>query len=97
MTTFAETPAPLPVTQNQPTTDPLALAFLLLFAASEIIGSSNIKANGVIQLILKLINSFKPVRKEDEVVSNLHQDIQDLTETVQELRDAVKPAKRGFW
>lgn len=86
-----------PQPTQAPQTDPLALAFLLLFAASEIIGNSKLKANGVIQLIIRLINSLKPVRKEDEVISNLHQDIRDLTDTVEELREAVKPNKRGLW
>jgi hypothetical protein len=92
-TEVPSTPQPTPTA----TTDPLAIAFLFLFAASEIIGNSKLKANGVIQLIIRLINSFKPVRKEDEVINNLHQDIRELTETVEELREAVKPNKRGIW
>ena len=97
MAAYTEVPAlPKQSTEAVPT-DPLALVFLLLFAASEIIGNSNLKANGVIQLIIRLINSLKPARKEDEVISNLYQDIRDLTETVEDLREAVKPGKRGLW
>lgn len=86
-------PSPTPQ-QGAVPTDPLAITFLVLFAASEIIGSSKVKANGVIQLVLRLINSLKPARKEDEIIVSLHQDIRDLTESVAELRQAVRPTPR---
>jgi hypothetical protein len=72
--------------------DPLALTFLVLFAASEVIGSSSkIKSNSIIQLIVRLINNFKPARKEDEIVTELRHEITELTETVQKLQATVRP------
>jgi hypothetical protein len=93
MAAYTEVPSNTQPIEAAPT-DPLALTFLLLFAASEVIGKSKVlKANGVIQLILNLIGSLKPVRKEDEIISSLHKDILDLTESVEELRQAVKPTR----
>jgi hypothetical protein len=94
MANLTESPVVPTTLNNQVPTDPLALTFIVLFAASEIIGSSKIKSNGVIQLILRLISSLKPARKEDEIIVSLHQDIKDLTDSVAELRQAVRPTPR---
>jgi hypothetical protein len=93
MPAYTEVPSNVHSTQIPPT-DPLALTFVVLFALSEILGSSNkLKVNSVVQLIIRLIGSFKPVRNEDDLVKQLRQDITDLTESVQELRRTVTPTK----
>lgn len=42
------------------------LLFFGLFVASEVVGSSKLKSNGVVQLLLTGINAIKPYRKEDD-------------------------------
>jgi hypothetical protein len=55
------------------------LSFLLLFLSSELIGANpNIKANGVLQLIVNAANTFKPLRKEDDKVAEIKQLIEEL-------------------
>ena len=48
-----------------------ALAFLALFLGSEIIGTSKLKDNSVVQLILSGINALKPLRKEDDQIQRI--------------------------
>ncbi len=47
------------------------LLFLGLFVASEVIGSSKLKSNSVVQIILAGINALKPLRKEDDKLQQL--------------------------
>lgn len=94
MTTRTEIPV-VPQPSVEVPSDPIALTFIVLFAASELLGLSKLKANGVIQLLLRLVGSLKPIRKEDDLVLNLRQDIEELTQSVTELRDAVKPKTRS--
>ena len=47
------------------------VGFVAAFIASEVIGSSNLKENSVAALAKNLIDSMKPMRKEDEKVSEL--------------------------
>jgi hypothetical protein len=47
------------------------LAFLALFLGSEIIGSSKLKSNGVVQLILNAVDSLKPFRSEDDKIKRI--------------------------
>jgi hypothetical protein len=55
------------------------ISFLLLFLSSELIGTNpNVRANGVLQLIVNAANTFKPIRKEDDTVEEIKQLIEDL-------------------
>ena len=47
------------------------LVFMGLFLASEVIGASKLKDNGIAQLILSGINALKPLRKEDEQIQRI--------------------------
>ena len=47
------------------------LAFLALFLGSEIIGSSKLKENSIVQLLLNAVNSLKPFRTEDDKISKV--------------------------
>ena len=47
------------------------LLFLGLFVASEVVGSSKLKSNSVVQIILAGINALKPLRKEDDKLQQL--------------------------
>lgn len=47
------------------------LAFFALFLGSEVVGASNLKSNGIIQLLLNGINALKPLRKEDDQIQRI--------------------------
>ena len=47
------------------------LAFLTLFLGSEIIGSSKLKSNSIVQLLLNAVESLKPFRSEDDKIKNI--------------------------
>jgi hypothetical protein len=47
------------------------LAFLALFLGSEIIGSSKLKENSIVQLLLNAVNSLKPFRMEDDKIAKI--------------------------
>lgn len=47
------------------------LVFLGLFLASEAIGSSKLKENSVVQLVLGAVNALKPLRKEDDQIKRI--------------------------
>ena len=42
------------------------LAFLALFLGSEVVGSSKLKENSIVQVLLNAVNSLKPFRTEDD-------------------------------
>ena len=44
------------------------LAFFALFIGSEIIGSSKLKENSIVQVILRGIEAIKPHRTEDDKI-----------------------------
>lgn len=46
-----------------------ALAFFAAFLASEIIGASKLKSNSIVQLLLGVVETLKPVRKEDDKIA----------------------------
>lgn len=48
-----------------------ALGFLVAFLASEIIGASKLRSNGVVQLLLGLVETLKPIRKEDDKIAEI--------------------------
>jgi hypothetical protein len=47
------------------------LAFFALFIGSEVVGASKLKSNGVVQLLLSGINAMKPLRKEDDQIQRI--------------------------
>ena len=51
------------------------LAFLTLFLGSEIIGSSKLKSNSIVQLLLNAVNSLKPFRTEDDKIAKIKDSI----------------------
>lgn len=51
------------------------LAFMALFIASEVIGTSKLKENSVAQLFLNAINAIKPFRSEDDRVRKIKDSI----------------------
>lgn len=51
------------------------LAFFALFIGSEIVGSSKLKENSIVQLILTVVNTLKPIRKEDDKVAKIKEAI----------------------
>lgn len=49
-----------------------ALAFLAAFIASELIGANpKLKQNGVVALLLGLVETLKPIRKEDDKIEEI--------------------------
>lgn len=46
-----------------------ALTFFAAFLASEIIGASKLKSNSIVQLLLGVVETLKPVRKEDDKIA----------------------------
>ena len=62
-----------------------AIGFLAAFITSEVIGSSKLKENSVAQLIKSLIDTLKPVRKEDEKIAELRSRVEGLLEELKGL------------
>ncbi|QGT54358.1 hypothetical protein b3_0114 [Synechococcus phage B3] len=56
-----------------------ALAFLVLFAASELLPFLPIKGNGLVDIILRLAHLTKPLRTEDEQIAELSAKVKELT------------------
>jgi hypothetical protein len=48
-----------------------ALAFFALFVGSEIIGSSKLRENSIVQVILRGIEAIKPHRTEDDKIQRV--------------------------
>lgn len=49
-----------------------AIAFLAAFIASELIGANpKLKQNGVVALLLGLVETLKPIRKEDDKIEEI--------------------------
>jgi hypothetical protein len=51
------------------------LAFFVLFIGSEVVGSSKLKENSIVQLLLNAINSLKPFRTEDDKIQKIKDSI----------------------
>lgn len=64
-----------------------ALGFLAAFIASEVIGSSKLKENSIAQMIKTLIDNLKPMRKEDEKVSEVRKAAELLRQTLRRIGD----------
>ena len=54
-----------------------ALGFFVLFIASEVIGNSKFKSNSLVQLLASLVNSLKPLRKEDDQIDAIRRILQN--------------------
>ena len=51
--------------------------FFLLFLASEIIGESKFKSNGIVQLLANAVGALKPLRKEDDKIEQIKKLLRD--------------------
>jgi hypothetical protein len=49
------------------------ITFFVLFLASEIIGESKFKSNGIVQLLANAVGALKPLRKEDDKIEQIKQ------------------------
>ena len=63
------------------------LAWILAFVASEVIGSSDLKENGVAALAKGMIDKMAPSRKEDEKVAEIRKAAELLRETLRRVGD----------
>ena len=64
-----------------------SLGFLAAFIASEVIAETKLKENSVAALVKTLIDTLKPVRKEDEKVAALKRRVEELTVELRQLGD----------
>ena len=61
------------------------IAWVVAFAASEVIGTSSLKENSVAAVAKSLIDRLKPTRKEDEKVSAIRKRIEELGEELKSI------------
>jgi hypothetical protein len=47
------------------------ITFFVLFLASEVVGESKFKANGIVQLLANAVGALKPLRKEDDKIDQI--------------------------
>jgi hypothetical protein len=52
------------------------ITFFVLFLASEIVGESKFKSNGIVQLLANAVGALKPLRKEDDKIEQIKKIIQ---------------------
>ena len=45
--------------------------FFVLFLSSEVVGQSQLKSNGLVQLLSNAVSALKPLRKEDDKIEQL--------------------------
>jgi len=67
-----------------------ALAFLAAFVLDEVIRSSKLKENSVLQLISSVLGSLRPMRKEDEQVDAISVRVDELLEELVSLREVLQ-------
>jgi hypothetical protein len=53
------------------------VTFFVLFLASEIIGESKFKSNGIVQLLANAVGALKPLRKEDDKIEQIKKLLRD--------------------
>ena len=53
------------------------VTFFVLFLASEIIGESKYKSNGIVQLLANAVGALKPLRKEDDKIEQIKKLLRD--------------------
>ena len=63
------------------------LAWVVAFVASEVIGASKLKENGIAQLVKGFIDRAKPARKEDEKVEEVKKAANLLAEALRRIED----------
>ena len=63
------------------------IGWIAAFVASEVIGASKLKENGVASLIKTFIDRSKPSRKEDEKVAEIKKAAELLRETLRRVGD----------
>lgn len=61
------------------------LLFLALFIASEVVASSKLKENSIVQLAQSLLAALRPLRKEDDLVNSLKQQIESTKKDLENL------------
>jgi len=52
------------------------VVFFVLFLASEIVGESKFKSNGLVQLLANAVSALKPLRKEDDKIDQIKKILQ---------------------
>jgi hypothetical protein len=52
------------------------ITFFVLFLASEVVGESKLKSNGIVQLLANAVGALKPLRKEDDKIDQIKKIIQ---------------------
>ena len=67
-----------------------ALAFLAAFVLDEVIRSSRLKENSVLQLLSSVLNNIRPMRKEDEQVDAIRVRVDELLEELVSLREVLQ-------
>lgn len=45
--------------------------FFVLFLASEVVGESRLKSNGLVQLLANAVGALKPLRREDDKIEQI--------------------------
>ena len=63
------------------------IGWIAAFVASEVIGASKLKENGVASLVKTFIDRSKPSRKEDEKVAEIKKAAELLRETLRRVGD----------
>ena len=63
------------------------IAWVAAFVASEVIGASKLKENGVASLVKTFIDRAAPTRKEDEKVAEVKKAAELLRETLRQIGD----------
>jgi len=67
-----------------------ALAFLAAFVLDEVIRSSRLKENSVLQLLSSVLNNLRPMRKEDEQVDAIRVRVDELLEELVSLKEVLQ-------
>lgn len=67
-----------------------ALIMLAAFVLDEVVRSSRLKENSVLQLLSSLVGSLRPMRKEDEAVDSIRVRVDELLEELVALRELVQ-------
>ena len=63
------------------------LAWVAAFVASEVIGVSKLRENSIAQIVKGFIDRARPIRKEDEKVTEVRKAAQLLAETLRRIGD----------
>jgi len=61
------------------------IAFLSIFAVTEILPFTPLKSNGIVQMVVQFLEGLKPLRTEDEKVALLKEKVLALYEELRHL------------